>query len=294
MIVVVGGTGVIGGAIVTALRAAGEEVVVTTRSRELAARPGYRRADMLQPWTLPDAVAGAEVVVQSANFVSYPIERRRRGHTFMAFDGVGTEQLVDAAERAGVRRYVFIAGAGARSGASKPYWEALRRGEDAVLTSRLEGVCIEPTLVFGPRDRGLNRILAFARRSGVVPLVGAGDEQHQPVFVDDVAALVRRTLPSVAAEGAFAIGGPERLSMRALVRRALTAADIGAHVVPIPERLARAGAAVLERLPGEVLTVSTIDFIREDFVADVGPTLRAFPLTLTPLEHGFQTYLSSS
>jgi len=163
-----------------------------------------------------------------------------------------------------------------------------------VLRSRLEGVCIEPTLVFGPRDRGLNRILTFARRSGIVPLVGAGDEQHQPVFVDDVAALVRRTLPSTAPEGAFAIGGPERLSMRDLVHRALTAADVRARIVSVPERLARTGAALLERLPGEVLTVSTIDFIREDFVADVGPTLRAFPLSLTSLEQGFRTYLPSS
>jgi len=97
MIAVVGGTGVIGGAIVAALRAAGEEILVTTSSTELAARSGYRWADMLQPRTLPDAIAGADVVVQSANFASYPIERRRRVQTFMAFDGVGTEHLVEAA-----------------------------------------------------------------------------------------------------------------------------------------------------------------------------------------------------
>lgn len=293
MIAVVGGTGVIGGAIVARLRAAGEDVVVVTHSLSRAREHGFRHGDLLDPRTLPAAVRGAEVVVQSANFPTYPIEKPRRGQTFMAYDGVGAERLVAAAAAEGVRRFVFVAGAGARSGAPKPYWEALRRGEDAVLGSAMEGVCVEPTLVFGSRDRGLNRILAFARRTHVVPLVGGGSELHQPVFQADVAELVLRALPSGAPQGAFAIGGPERLTMRELIRRALALADVRAHVVPVPVRLARSGAALLARLPGELLSPAAIDFILEDFVADLAPLREAFSLPLTPLDAGLRTYLPS-
>jgi nucleoside-diphosphate-sugar epimerase len=294
VIVVVGGRGVIGGAIVARARAAGQEVITVTHSAQHANANGFRYGDMLNPGTLPAAVQGADVVVQAANFPTYPIERRRRGQTFMAFDGVGTEQLVAAAQAAGVRRYVFISGAGARSGGDRPYWEALRRGEDAVLESEMEAVCIEPTLVFGPRDRGLNRILGFARRMRFVPLVGSGDEIHQPIFIDDLAEVVARALSPGAPEGAFAVGGRDRLPMRELVRRTLAAAGLPVRLLHVPVPVARFGAHCLRRLPGEVLSPAAIDFMLEDFVAEPEPVATAFGVSPTPLELGLRSYLRAS
>jgi nucleoside-diphosphate-sugar epimerase len=292
MIAIVGGRGVIGRGIVERLHRDGQKVVVVTHSRSLGELPGYSYGDLLAPQTLPEAIGEAEVVIQSANFGSYPIEKRRRGQTFAAFDAEGTEHLVAAAQAVGARRYVFISGAGARSGADKPYWNALRRGESAVLNAAgLERVCIEPTLVFGARDRGLNRMLAFARRARFVPLVGSGEEMHQPVFVEDVAELVRQALAPDAPQGCFAIGGPERLSMNDLLRRSLTAAGLRSRICHVPVPLARLGAEILQRLPGELLSPAAIDFVQEDFVADLSPVLSAFELSLTSLEDGMSTYL---
>ncbi len=292
MIAVVGGRGVIGGAIVETLRRAGNEVVVVTHSRSCAELPGYRFGDMLSARTLPDALAGAEVVIQSANFGSYPMEKRRHGQTFASFDADGTERLVAAAQAAGARRYVFIAGAGARSGGTKPYWEALRRGEAAVLGARdLEGVCIEPTLVFGPRDRALNRAFAFARAARFIPVVGRGEQLHQPVFVSDVGELVRQVLEPGSPTGCFAIGGPERMSMNELLGRALAAAGLSCPLVHFPLPFVRFGAEVLARLPGELLSPLAIDFMLEDFVAELDPLRATFALSPTPLEQGLRTYL---
>lgn len=292
-IVVVGGRGVIGSAIAGRLAADGNAVTVVTHSRELAGKPGYRYGDLLRPHTLAAAVEGAEAVVQSANFGSYPFEKRRRGQTFMAFDGAGAEHLVAAAERAGARRFVFVAGAGCRDGGDKPYWTALRRGEEAVLGSSMEGVCVEPTLVFGARDRGLNRMLGLARRTGLVPLVGRGDELHQPVFVEDVAQLVSQAVQVSSPRGVFAIGGPERLTMVELVRRALATAGSRAGIIHVPPPLARFGALLLEKLPGERLTRDGLDFVLEDFIADLDPVLSNFDLQLTPLDDGLRSYLAS-
>jgi nucleoside-diphosphate-sugar epimerase len=292
VIAVVGGRGFIGRAIVERLRRDWPEVVVVTHCRSWGDRPGHRYGDLLSPRTLPAAISGAEVVIQSANFGSYPMEKRRRGQTFAAFDAEGTERLVAAAQAAGVRRYLFISGAGARSGADKPYWNALRQGETAVLEAvGMEGVCVEPTLVYGARDRGLNRMLAFARRAHFVPLVGSGEELHQPVFVEDVAELVCQALEPGSPQGCFAIGGPERLSMNNLLRRSLTAAGLRSSICHVPIPLARFGAEILHRLPGELLSPAAIDFVREDFVADLAPLRSEFSLNLTALENGLSTYL---
>lgn len=293
MISVVGGRGFIGRAIVECLRRDGQDVVVVTHSLSLGALPGYRYGDLLSPGTLPAAIDGSEVIIQSVNFTSYPMEKRRQGLTFMTFDGEGTERLVAAARAAGVRRYVFISGAGARSGVDKPYWNALRRGESAVLNAPgMEGVCIEPTVVFGPRDRGLNRMLTFARRARFVPVVGSGEELHQPVFIEDVAEVVRQAIGPAAPQGSFAIAGPERMSMNELLRRSLAAAGLRCPVCHVPVPLAVLGSNVLQWLPGELLSPSGIDFVREDFVADLAPLCAAFSFSPRALEDGFRTYLS--
>ena len=101
--VVVGGRGVIGGAIVDALDAAGWDVVVGTHDAR-AVDERHRFADLDSIESLRLAVHGADVVVQSANFPGYPIERPRLGHSFERYDGAGTERLAGAGAAGGVRR----------------------------------------------------------------------------------------------------------------------------------------------------------------------------------------------
>lgn len=290
LIVVVGGRGVIGGAIVSRLREAGHRVITVGHDASMIGSE-YRYADMLRAETLAPAVEGADVVVQSANFPTYPIEKPARHQTFLAFDGVGTERLVEAARAAGARRYVFISGVGTSPDSAKPYFQALWRGEHAVARAGLESVCIRPTLVYGPRDRGLNRILAAARRLPVVPVLGDGRQMHQPVFVNDVAELVSRAVGPRAPQGTFQIGGPDRMTLDSLLRTLFRSADVRAQLVHVPLLLARFGAAALERLPGSLLTTAAVDFLAEDFVADVAPVRSAFGLTLTPLDRGLQPYI---
>lgn len=292
MIVVVGGRGLIGSSIVARLRSSGHEVVVVTHDPHHAGDPATRYGDLTRPDTLESAVAGADVVIQSANFPTYPIEKSRRGQTFVAYDGIGTERLVRAAERVGARRYLFISGVGARYGSPKPYFQALRQGEQVVLDAALEPVCIEPTMVFGPRSRGLNTILGIARWSPLMPVIGDGGELHQPVYVEDVAELVRQAVEPGAPEGVFEIGGPERFSLEELLRRLFAAAGLERRIVHVPIRLARTSAALLERLPGQLLTRSAIDFFTEDFVADLGPLAASFAVCLTPFEEGLARYLN--
>jgi NADH dehydrogenase len=291
LIAIVGGRGVIGGAIAEALRADGHEVSIVTHDRKYSDSAGFRYGDMLVPETLRPALRGAEVVIQSANFPTYPIEKPGRRHTFMEFDGVGTERLVAAAVQSGASRYVFISGAGTSAGSAKSYYSAIWRGEQAVLNSRLAGFCLRPTLVFGQRDKGLNRILQAARNLPLVPIVGDGRQLHQPVYVGDVAETVRQAIAR-RVEGAFEIGGPERFSLEEMLQRLFRVAGLRRHTLHIPASLARMGARMLQPLPGTPLSAAAIDFIAEDFVADTGPLLATFDLKLTPFETGLRTYLS--
>jgi uncharacterized protein YbjT (DUF2867 family) len=292
VIAVVGGTGVIGAAIVRALRDGAEEVVVVSHNPRRAGEPDFRYGDMRHPETLPAAFAGADVVVQTANFRNYPIERPRRGDTFMAYDGVGTQHLVTAARDAGARRYVFISGAGTREGSGRPYFEALWRGQHAVMSSGMEAVCLGPTLVFGPEDHGLNRILWAARRLPALPVLG-GSQLHQPLFIDDLGSIAARACALGAPQGVFDVGGPERVTLEDMLRRLLAVARVRRPLVHVPASLGRFGATFLELLPAPPITRAAVDFLADDFVADLGPVSQAYPTRLTGLEEGLSTYIAS-
>lgn len=292
MIAVVGGTGVIGAGVVRALRDAGEDVVVVSHDPRRAGQPGFRYGDIRRAETLPAAVQDADVVVQSANFPNYPIERPRRGDTFMAYDGEGTERLVAAAREAGARRYLFISGAGTREGSQRPYFDALWRGQRAVMQSGMEAVCLGPTLVYSPDDHGFNRILRVARRLPVLPVLG-GSQMHQPVFVDDLADIAARACAPGAPQGAFDVGGPERMTLEEMLRRVLAVAGLDRPLARVPVEVGRFGSRFLELLPAPPITRAAVDFLADDFVADLEPVLAAYPTTLTPLEEGLRTYLGA-
>lgn len=292
MIAVVGGRGVIGSAIVDILRTSGHHVIIVTHDRQQGNLSGFRYADVLRLETLGAALQGADVVVQSVNFPTYPIERPHQGHTFMNFDGLGTERLIAAAEAGQARMYIYISGVGPSADSTKSYYQAIWRGEQAVLKSRLQGICIRPTLVYGPRDRSLNRILKFASMFPVIPVIGDGQQQHQPVYAGDVAEVVRLAIQGPAARGVYEVGGPDRLTLDDMLKMLFRLAGLRRTLLHIPAKLARAGGTLLQNLPSPPLTAVAVDFMASDFVADLRSLERGFDLKLTAFEEGLRKSLS--
>ncbi|MBI2780634.1 MAG: NAD(P)H-binding protein [Chloroflexi bacterium] len=295
---VAGGTGFVGGAIAAELHARGHRVVVLSHRGEAArgALPDaieLRHADVATGEGVPAAVAGLDALVVALAFPNSPIEAPRRGRTFMAVDAAGTERLVAAAREAGVGRLVYLSGAGAAPDAKRHWFRAKWRAETAVRESGIPATIIRPTWVFGPRDVSLNRFLGFARTFQAVPMTNFGGQQLAPIFIDDVARLAADSLVDPAAAGqVFELGGPETLSMREIIARALRAAGIRRPIVPAPAPLLKLAAQPLRLLPSPPLTPDAIDFINAPATVDLGPLLARMPRRLTPLDEGLASYLA--
>jgi uncharacterized protein YbjT (DUF2867 family) len=106
-VLVVGGTGMLGSQVVTELLARGKQVRALVRpasdaSRLEAAGAKVARGDMMDPASLARAMDGADAVVTSA--AGYT--RHRKGDTSET-DIVGNANLVEAASRSGIRRFVL-------------------------------------------------------------------------------------------------------------------------------------------------------------------------------------------
>jgi NADH dehydrogenase len=297
-VAVVGGSGFVGGAIALELFRRGHRVVVLSHRGERArgALPDsveLRHVDVTDGSGLPEALAGLDALVIALAFRNSPIEAPRRGRTFEAIDAQGTERLVTAAAVSGVRRVVYLSGAGAAADAPRHWFRAKWRAETALRRSGIPFTIIRPTWIYGPRDVSLNRFVGFARRLRVVPMTNSGRQLLAPVFIDDVADLAADSLVTGAAVGqVLELGGPETRSMREVIGRALQAADLRRPIVPGPTPLLKLAAATVAVLPEPPLTPDAIDFINQPATVDVGPLLERMPRRLTPLDEGLASYLA--
>jgi uncharacterized protein YbjT (DUF2867 family) len=106
-VVVVGGTGMLGGQVVTALLARGKRVRALVRSesdpaRLIQAGAEIAQGDMMDPASLLRAMDDADAVVSTA--AGYT--RHSKGDT-PEIDRTGNRNLADVASRAGIRRFVL-------------------------------------------------------------------------------------------------------------------------------------------------------------------------------------------
>ncbi|MEO8463042.1 MAG: NAD(P)H-binding protein [Chloroflexota bacterium] len=299
-VAVAGGTGFVGSAIATELRRRGARVVVLS-SRGEAARGQLsddieiRHANVRTGEGVETALAGVDQLVISLAFPGSPIERPRRGDTFVEVDAEGTERLVAAARAAGVGRLLYVSGAGAAANAERHWFRAKWRAEEAVRGSGITWSIVRPTWVFGPRDVSLNRFIGFARLLPFVPMTNFGGQKLAPIFLGDVAGIVADALASdAAADRVFEIGGPEVISMRQVIVRALRVAGIRRPILPAPAPLMKLIAWPMQLLPSPPLTPDAVDFINQPATVDTAPLLAALPRRLTTLEEGLATYLGPS
>lgn len=297
MILVAGGTGFVGSAIVRELLRRGEKVAVLSRDlSKVRARFGNdvepRAADVRDPDALAVALRGAEVVVNAVQFPNSPIENRSKGWTFEEIDLKGTRNQVDAAKSAGARRFVYVSGVGAAKEADRHWFRYKWEAEQYLQRSGLEWVVVRPTWVYGPEDVSLNRFLGFAKLLPFIPMFGSGKQSMQPVFIDDVGRVCAdaATRPE-AANKLFELGGPEVMTMNDVVKTALEVAGKRRALLHQPALIGKMIGSVASALPSPALSADAIDFITESAVADNTLLEQVMKPALTPLRDGLATYL---
>ena len=299
-VLVTGGTGFIGSAIVEALHAAGGDHELRCMTRR-ANRPSpwgnavqLVSGDVRDPASLRRAVDGVDTVVHCVQFPNHPVENPRRGYTYEAIDGRGTVNLAGACREAGVRRLLYLSGAGARPGRTEPWFRAKWTAEEAVRGSGREWVIFRPSWVYGPHDRSLNRFIQFVRLLPVVPVIGSGRNRVQPVFVHDVAQVVARAVDEPRATGqVFELGGPERLSMDEILRTVQRILGRRQPLVHVPLELMKLQASLLALMPNPPLSPAALDFILMEETVDPAPAEALFGIRFRRLEEGLRTYLGT-
>ena len=111
------------------------------------------------------------------------------GHITFDKAVVNTKVLIRAAEEAGIRRIVHISITNASEESTFPYFKGKGILEKTIRQSRLSYAIVRPTVLFGHEDILINNIAWLLRKFPIFAILGSGDYQIQPVFVEDVAEI---------------------------------------------------------------------------------------------------------
>jgi NADH dehydrogenase len=295
-VLVAGGTGFIGSRVVDQLVAQGtHRVVVMTRDPQTSRRKAgveYVHGDVGDPASLGAATRGIDVVVHAVQFPNHPVENPRKGWTYEKVDGAGTERMVAAATKNSVKRFVYLSGAGARPGRTQPWFRAKERAEKAIKASGMEYVILQPSWIYGPDDRSMNKFVAFVKRLPIVPVIGSGKEQVQPVFVEDAGKVAAAAVTEPQATNrTFELGSSPAITMDEILRTIMRVLGKRKRLLHQPPWLVKIPAAVIQYLPNAPLSPGAIDFIVMDEPVDPTDAERVFGMRFRGLEEGLRTYL---
>jgi uncharacterized protein YbjT (DUF2867 family) len=292
-VLVTGGTGVVGAATVTALLQHGHEARLLSRHAEHDARCW---PEGVEAW--PGDVADAASIRGSADgcdavlHLVAVVDELPPDATFDRVNIHGTRHIVREAERAGVRKLVFVSSLGCNRGSS-PYHQSKRAGERIVRDFDGDWIIVRPGSVYGPGDEQISLLLKMIRTLPAIPVLGGGGDAFQPIWHEDLAeALVRAIERDDLAREELDIAGPEITSQNDLIDRLSSITGRRPVRVPLPDFLAKAGIRALGVVGIDVpFSDSQLAMLREGNVID-DPEANALNTVLgvkpTPLQRGLE------
>jgi uncharacterized protein YbjT (DUF2867 family) len=226
MLLIIGGTGYVGGYILEALdgKMPNKQLRIMSRDKaslEKLAAQGYETVEgnVTNLDETRKAMQGVDTVIHLTAIIR---EVPSKGQTYDAVMGKGTENMVEAAKDAGVKRIIFMSALGAEN-MSTGYYKNKMRGEKAVKESGIPYVIFRPSIQIGPGGEFVG-LLKQLTMLPVVPVLGPGDYPMQPVYVRDVARYVVQALDDQRyTNQTFEIGGPETFEYNKMIEQTLSA-----------------------------------------------------------------------
>jgi uncharacterized protein YbjT (DUF2867 family) len=274
-----GATGFVGRHMLTRLLSEGHAVRALVRDPQKAnlaehAKVELVAGDVVEGAGLDQGMQGCDAVVHLVGIIV-----AKGSNTFERVHHLGTRNLVEAAKRTGIRRFVQMSALGVRADGVAPYQTTKWKAEEEVRRSGIPFCILRPSLIFGEGDGFVTQMMATMRSAPLFrPVPGSGKPKFRPIFIGDVTECFVRALTAEAATNqTVELGGPDELTLNEVLAEIARCAGVRKPAVHIPLPLMFAGAAVMQRvLKNPPVTVDQLRMLHEGSTCDIGPMKRIF------------------
>ncbi len=295
-VTVIGGAGFVGRYLVGRLAEQGHAVRVAVRDPEAASfvkpmgdvgQVQPIQANIRNEASIVRAVAGADCVINLAG-IMFP----GGSQSFRAVHEVGAATVALAAAGTGAGQLIHVSALGADEESASNYARSKAVGEAAVRAAYPDAAIIRPATIFGPEDKFFNLFARIATLSPVMPLFGGGRNKMQPVYVGDVAQAIATIVRNETPGGIYELGGPQVLSMAALMAMVCEQTGRNRLMLPAPFFAAKIKAFFLQLTPWNILTMDQVELLKTDNVVGGDlPSLGDLGITPTTLDAVLPNYL---
>jgi NADH dehydrogenase len=280
-ILLLGGSGFIGGHVARRLAARGLRVTVATRRRDRAKHlftlPTVEvvEADIHDDAALARLCAGQDAVVNTVGIL--------KGGNGTPY-GAGFERahvalpgrIAHAAWTAGIPTLAHVSALKAAADAPSGYLRSKAAGEAAVRGVFSDAMIFRPSVVFGAGDSFLTMFARLLKYAPILPLASP-DARFQPVWVGNVADVIVEALLRPEAGGqTYQLCGPREYSLRELVQITCRVTGRRRAVMGLPPTMSWLQAFALEMVGGPM----TRDNLRSMSVPNVCDTGCGLPFGL--------------
>ncbi|MFK4788177.1 NAD(P)H-binding protein [Microbacterium sp. ZW T5_56] len=266
-IAITGGTGFVGRHL--ANRYPTERVVLASR------RNGGDVADVD---SLTRVFEGCDVVAHFAG-----INREIGAQTFRRVHVEGTAAVIEAAQRAGVRKVILLSFLRARPGTRSGYHQSKWEAEELIRASGLDYTILKAGMIYGRGDHLVDHLSRTVQTLPLFASVGFHERPIAPIAVEELVDVAVAAIEGRLTCSTVAVRGGETLLLSDAVRR--VAATIGrrVRVTPAPIAFHYALAQLAEwtmRVP--LLAKAQVMMLAEG-VVDAAPPADELPGDLAPV-----------
>ncbi|MGZ4879403.1 MAG: complex I NDUFA9 subunit family protein [Candidatus Angelobacter sp.] len=277
-----GATGFVGKHMLRRLLAEGHGVRALVREPQKASSAESGKAelvagDVVEGTGLDQGMQGCDAVIHLVGII---VEKGT--NTFERVHHLGTRNVVEAAKRTGIKRFVQMSALGVRANGVAAYQTSKWKGEEEVRRSGIPFCILRPSLIFGQGDGFVTQMMATMRSAPFVrPVPGDGTPKFRPIAIEDVTTCFLRALTTEAAtDQTIDLGGADELTLNEVLAEIARCAGVRKPALHIPMPLMVAGATVAQKLlKNPPVTVDQLRMLREGSTCDIEPMRRIFGIS---------------
>ncbi len=282
MILVIGGTGFIGRALIRQLAEAGHPVRILLRpSKTSPSLPTGIPLEVAVTSLRDERSLQAAMVGVDTIFHLVGGEWAGSRANLLEADIRPTQAVVDAAIKTGVRRFLTVSHLGADRASAYPVLKTKGVVEETIRRSGLDYTILRSAIVYGQRDyftTGLARL--FHLSPFIFPIPGDGSTLLQPIWVEDLATCLVWALEDDSTRNqTYELGGPDFFQFREIVTMLMQKTRTYRRIVSFRPPYLRLLTTYLDTVfPNLPTSVFWLDYLATNRTAPLDTVPRIFKL----------------
>lgn len=246
-------------------------------------------ADLSEDGDWMKELKGADYVVNLAAQISSPDYEPFYRNNILA-----TEKVLEACEKAGVKRILHFSSIAVLSVRKDHYAKTKLTGEELVKNSGLEYCILRPSIMYGPtNEENIGYLIDFSRKFPIFPIPGHGKWPRQPVYIDDICNLVISIMRDFPSNELYNVNGKDIVYFKDMVKDVQKQMGGIKIRVRLPVSLFKFLMISFQKLTGNVhFTGDQVDSLTAEEVFPVYPWWEEFDIEVTPFKDGVKKMMA--